>query len=360
MLRIRTPNSELACLEDFWCDIHNGDIQAIARAKDFESDVIIHRQYMAKNNKDYLLYFFSNTNLRDGQIYDLRDMELDDRIGLLAPVSAFSSREHTRSQDEYFEAVASSAFWELLLDSNNNSLEVELSSDDEFEISDFYSDHIAVLIIRKITHQTFNIQKYIPGLFAFGYALHRPGYKINSSWKFDGLPKGKELKIRPVNTDFLGNGYLETLYTEMLPYEQNPLAGFLLQYQIFEMLMHSVFNDRLAQFKSDINAFSGTASDLREVFESLQKVSAERERIRVAIERSQPNSLALHDIVTTCKELLISAHKTPKSDNFSDLLYDVRNLIFHNYRAIPNGSHSTIDQVNKELMRVMPTLLARP
>lgn len=359
MLKIRTPYNESAVLEKVWLSLDDFNIHATAISTDFGADVIINRQYIEKSCKEYLTFFFLKANLLDSEIFDLRDTALNDRVGLIVPISAFSSRLHPRVNDDYFELVAGAVFWELLTDRQGFSLQPTFSDDGSYEISDFYDENLSVLVVNKNLFPDFNIYKYIPWLFSFGYVLYKPGSSVNLPWKLKDLPKGKELRITPVDQSYLGEDYLETLYTEILPYEQNPLAGFLLQYQIFEMLMHLIFNERVGQIKNEVSQFSGTASDLREIFDPIQKLSGERERIRASIVRSKVDVSLLQNVITPCKALLSAAGKVPRSENFSDLIYDVRNLIFHNYRAIPGNKRLIIGSINEELICIMPKLLVR-
>jgi hypothetical protein len=358
MLKIATPNSEIARINNLWTDIDGSRVYGCALSEDFESEIAIERRYPGKYKKQYSIHLFFNANINDNNIFDIRDIELDDRIALLAPITAFSSVEHTRAEDDYFTIVASQVFWELLLVPAEMTIAPLLGGRDAFEISDFYDDGVAVLIVPLAKSATFDVRKYIPTLFSYGYTPYRTNSLKNSSWKFKDLPKGKEIKIQPVKGDHLSDGYLETLYRDLLPSELNPLAGFLLQYQVLEMLMQYVFDQRLAKLKTDVNGFAGTASDLRDLFKPLQDATSERERIKVVVENANIHQDLLKDISSLCETLLKSSPKVPKSGQFSDLLYDVRNLIFHNYRAIPVTSRSIVEAINKELMWVLPHILS--
>lgn len=358
MLRLKTPNLECAALTNISCSILGDRINSLAISEDYETEVVLHRRYSERNKRRYVIFLFYNSNIRDGSIYDLRDEKINDRIGLLAPISAFSSLAHNRSQDEYFEAVASSVFWELLFDKDNISTPADLHQNGEYEISDFYPDNTAALVIREDAVSSFNVNRYIPAFFSYGYIKYNPNRKINSLWNFKDLPKGKELRVQPVGDLYLGDGYIESLYTDMLPYEENPLAGFVLQYQVLELLMHFVFVDRFSQFGAVVGSFSGTASDLREIFSAVQEVSSERDRIRFAIEDKKINHSEFKDLSESCKLILTSSSRQPKSEQLSDLIYDIRNLIFHNYRSIPHSLFNKVSDINKQLLHLIPKLLA--
>jgi hypothetical protein len=360
MLKIRTPNGEIAKIDELNSDLFKAKVHALAHSEDFESEITIHRRYAEKNTRQYKIHLLSNQNLLANNIYDLRDRERDERIGILAPITAFSSLGHNRSEDEYFTSVASGVFWELLKDSVDGTIDPEWSGNDEFEIANFYPENTAILVVPSSQASTFDINKYIPSLFSYGYCTYCKTPTSNPSWKFKGLPAGKELKIWPIDGKYLGDGYIEALYKDLLPNERNPLAGFLLQYQVLEMLMQHVLDDRVSSLKIEVNNFYGSASDLRDLFDPLQKVTSERERIRAVVEKSKINAGVVSSLSALCGTLLNSSSKPPKSSHFSDLLYDVRNLIFHNYRSINSNNHAIIDSINKELVLVLPSLLTTP
>ncbi|WP_141693752.1 hypothetical protein [Cupriavidus alkaliphilus] len=360
VLKIRTDNGESAAFHDMWCTTDRNRVHAIARSNDFESDISVTSQYVSHHSKDYLIFFLASTDPREGQIFNLRDTALDERVGLITPINAIGSREHIWSEDEYFEAVAASVFWDLLSDTNGYSIDAPLTSAREYVISDFYDPCLSLLVVNPRAFPDFDIERYLPGLFSYGYSLYIPGRQVSSGFTFKTLPTGKDLRIPPVHDPYLGEGYLKNLYTAMLPYEQNSIAGFLLQYQVFEMLMQMIFTERLTGFKDAVNKFTGTASDLREILDQVQKLSAERDRIKASIDAAGVNAGLLKDLGIACKELLADSGKFLRSEQVSDLVYDVRNLIFHNYRSIPTGSLSKIEIINAELVSAMPRLLARP
>ncbi|KDR39902.1 hypothetical protein [Caballeronia glathei] len=305
------------------------------------------------------MFFFTSSLPGEGQIFDLVDTAIDERVGLLAPVRALASREHSRSDDEYFQTVAASAFWQLVEDKERHSQESTILDIATYSISDFYDENLSVLIVNPLMQPTFNLNAYVPGLFSYGYSVYTPGRPMSCSFDFKDLPKGKSLKLAPVWRDYVIEPYFKNLYTEILPYEINPIATFLLQYQVFEVLMQAVFAERLQQLKEAVGKFSGTASDLRELVTPIQELSAERDRIRTSISAASVPAELLHDICDACKALLAGANKAWKSEQCGDLLYDVRNLIFHNFRAIPNSDRQLITKINGGLVRALPRLLSR-
>lgn len=360
MLRVRTANGETAHLSSYRASLDGRELRADVNSEDYEGEIVVTRPYADRVARDYQLFFFVSTVPGEGQIYDIFDIAADERVGLLTPIRALDSREHARSDDEYFQAVAASIFWQLVEDAAGYSQLTESIDAYDYKISDFYEDGVSILVVNPRAQPNFNIDSYLPGLFSYGYSVYSPGRSASCSFAFKDLPKGKNLKIHPVWKEYVGEPYFKNLYTEMLPYEANPIATFLLQYQVFEVLMQAVFSERLQQLKEAINNFSGTASDLRELVTPIQELSAERDRIRASISISSISADLLADICSACKTLLAGANKAYKSEQCGDLLYDVRNLIFHNFRAIPAADRKIITEINAGLVRVLPRLLSRP
>lgn len=359
MLKFLTPNREEATLSCVFGTLDGKQARVRVASSDYEQELTISRPYHERKHREYNVFFLRRKEIRDNNVFDLRDLQADERVGLLAPVGALSALNHSRAEDEYFQAVASNVFWTLLDDPMSFSCPVEIAQRDNFEISEFYPEDCCILAVNPANCKNFDINRFLPGLFSYGYTWFNPGALPSDSWKFNELPRGKEIKILPTSSRLAGEEYLRSLYREMLPFERNQLSAFLLQYQLFEMMMHSVFCARLDSLKQAISDFSGTASDLRELIDPIQQMSNERTRIRDSIAGSSISSDTLINISDCCSQLLKTAGRSPRHDAFPDLIYDVRNLIFHNFRGIPAASRELIRDLNTLLAMVMPKLLSQ-
>jgi hypothetical protein len=355
MLKIITPNNEMANLIHYHVEVDCFSIQFDAVSDDFRSDVVIQSRYAIKERRPYHVFFFCRNNLSENNIYNICDKKTNERIGLISPIRSFCTLEHSWAEDAYFEIVAGAMFWHLIDDEQNVSITPLYR--EEYNISDFYDENLAVLIVNKNLMPDFDINGYLPTLFSYGFSLCKPGKTLSHSWKFRDLPQGKSIKIYPVTSICLEDGYIESLYKDLLPFEGNVLAQFMLQYQVFEMLMHLVFKKRIDEVKAQITDFSGAVSDLRDVLEKIGKITKERDRIKGSIDDSSLSRVDTGNLVDSCNQLLSGQGSNVNDRHCADIIYDVRNLIFHNFRSIPEGKRGILSDINSELMRIIPKLL---
>jgi hypothetical protein len=357
MLRVLTPNGETALLNEPRCAMDGSAVYLTAYSPDFSYEVSVSCSYPRISPKPYHVHWLIREGIPDNQIYDIYDKSTNERIGLIFPLRSIGTKEHNRSDDEFFEAVAGAVFWSILEDKNSLSLTPQVQ--DSFSISDFFNDDVCLVVVNKSRFPDFNIVRYLPRLFRYGYFSFNGFIKDHKHWSSEELPKGKIISIHPIDECYLMDGYISSLFLDLLPYEENDLAQFLLIYQVFEVVMHTIFTDRISAFKTEIASFSGTASDLREMIDSIGRLSKERDRIRASMQGSKANGEDTSTLEDLCKSLIAAASATPKHNHCADLIYDVRNTVFHNLRSIPVAERKNIVKINNELARIMPKLLIK-
>lgn len=355
MLTFRTPNGELACAKDW--QAADGFMLSVAKSSDFEAPVRIVRPFQSANERSYHITYLSTSNAHEDAVVDLVDKESGDRFGIVIPIQALSSLSHSRADDEYFEAVASAIIPLIIKDEYSLSRFVEWRSDEPYELSDFFPDSTVVMAVRSDLIGKYPTDQYLPSLFANGYCVLR-GDEVCSFIADFQHSQRRSLRLSRVSDCYMTSGYIAGLYRDVLPQERSDLAFFVLLYQIFEALMQHVFEDNLSEFKQRVGAFNGSPSDLRELSSILSEVASERDRIRICVERSKFRQADFPELARALDLFLKAASKTSRSSNFYDLIYDVRNLVFHGHREIPREALGMMAEINSGLARIMPKILA--
>ncbi len=150
----------------------------------------------------------------------------------------------------------------------------------------------------------------------------------------------KNLGVSLISPYFLGNKFIKD-YVEKYIYTENPLERFRLSYQIIEMLMDVVVIDNLLHKVIDCQYW---ILNLR----SIQETSTEISRINNIISNAGINETS--NFKDACKDLLNLIKPQEKSNDFPDVLYQIRNTIAHRYRVFKD--YNTTSLVFKKLRDV--------
>jgi len=361
MLKFRTPNGEVAGAGKWMPAAGGGRVISVATSTDFEGDVEIGCLYQTPSDKEYDIdLLLSAPFINDGALV-LVDKLSNERFGMLIPISALSSTSHDRAGDDFFQLIASTVFLKLLDGRFEPHVIPDWKESGQYEISDFFIEGICVWAVRKGClaefGQAVNMDSYLPSLLSYGYSLYssdevsRCSYL--SAYKRDRL---RNLNLVRVASDLSGYTYVVNLYRTVLPFESSPVAFFVLVYQIIEALMHDVFKRALSDFKTYVGSFDSTVSELRELSGKLSGVTSEGQRIKEVWDGL--NLIVSKALKDNC-ELLLRESGRANKDGIADLIYGVRNLIFHDYRAIPPAALSIVNDINCGLVGLMPSVLSK-
>jgi hypothetical protein len=173
------------------------------------------------------------------------------------------------------------------------------------------------------------------------------------------------LKIRGRKKLYLFNGsrdigsykFFNDLFAKNLKTLKHHLIRFHLLYQIIEDILverfNNVFDDLIGKYIShDILK--------NDFIEEINELGKERPNIRKVIECLQKEEFDC-DIVNLerdCKDLLESHNKKIRQ-TVGDLIYDVRNLIVHNYREIEENEIETIESITHEIELITINLIEK-
>jgi hypothetical protein len=133
-------------------------------------------------------------------------------------------------------------------------------------------------------------------------------------------------------------GYVRTIISELEPYAADPFLRFFYLYQVIETLMSVNFKSELAQIRIAFSAQPDISiTQLREYVEKFQRIYKEKSRINNALRSVCPRSYA------SAEALLAELGEFDTDDTFGEMIYKVRNIVFHDYQRVHPFSNLVAD-----------------
>ena len=303
--------------------------------------------------KDYQVVLLDNNYLNaENDVFQIFDKKEKIRLGWIFPFSNLVSNENDFSNNEYLNKYKYVAY-QLLLLSTNKDLDTEQGFD-EIRISNFYLDNPIVMVlsnnnIAKINN--FSLHNYIPSLAKYGYYIQNEySNRLNLDAKRDYCLnyRGKsKLNLTCAVRDIKSDRFFSELFSKHLKSLEHHLIRFHILYQVIEYTLSERFD---VVFKSLISEYNASSIKKNDFIEGINQLGKERANIKKVVEQVQ-NKNCDSDIVNLereCKNLLHSHGKKIKNTT-GDLIYDVRNLIVHNYRDIEDNEIESLEVVTHEM-----------
>lgn len=132
--------------------------------------------------------------------------------------------------------------------------------------------------------------------------------------------------------------YVRTIVSLLEPHATDPFLRFFYLYQIIETLMGVKFKSGLGPLFLEFKQRSElSVTQLRDYIEKFQKVYREKPRINEALQPTCSNSQAL------AETLLEALGEETEDVPFGELIYKVRNIIFHDYSRVHAYSSMVAD-----------------
>lgn len=217
------------------------------------------------------------------------------------------------------------------------------------------ADSIYLIIYKPLIKINFNIEIFLPSLASKGYYYYATKTKsnvndllVNSNDEFlKDLVESYFYKQRDHKFITLKSSrkliekepLIKLLYVKLLSTSANTLHRFLLLYQIIEHLTES-------KFKEELNKVLEKKDELSN-FKFIQKIN-EVHGARANINKLV-NDLVFEDkneITQVFKEFIIEFDSEYNKDATGDCLYDIRNLLFHDFKSILNNNkENTVDSI---------------
>jgi hypothetical protein len=333
------------------------DSSVLFRLFDNENQNSIEFEYLPKleegfNFDNFQLVLFENKYLNaENDVFQVFDKKEEIRLGWIFPLSNLDSNENDYSTNEFLNKYKFVSF-QLLLLAKERSIELK-NKTNEFKITDLYPNNPIVLILSNENTSkidNFSIDDYIASLSKFGYYQQnefpnslelKP--KLEYCLKFRGKQK---LNLYKSKRNISDDRFFKELFSKQLKSLDHHLIRFHILYQVIEFILAERFDE---EFNNLIVKYSEDNIVKNDFVESIIELRKERISLRKVIELVKQNNcdFDITNLERDCKDLL-SLHKKQIRNTLGDLIYDVRNLIVHNYRDIESSEIELIDNITHE------------
>ncbi|MBL4942025.1 MAG: hypothetical protein JKY81_10220 [Colwellia sp.] len=276
------------------------------------------------------------------------------RVGWVFPITILESNESEHSNNTHLHGYQYVAFEHLLKAKThiNPTIDVRFNQSGKYSLSEIYGENTILAVIKKTrvpSPQQFTLQSYIPSLSQYGYFIKNE-FELNhrvDQYKCSYLElRGKKrLYIRRSDVKLLENQYFNDLYTQYFKTISNPLLRFHLIYQVIEHIIGERFDK---DFEEIIVKYQQNKIQKNDFIEEINELKKERTNIRKVfnIYKSNYNNSGnyLADLKRDCQDIL--EKHTEVKDDVGDLVYDVRNLLVHNFRKLSELEKEKLNQIN--------------
>ncbi|MFM6220127.1 MAG: hypothetical protein ACKPJO_32180 [Dolichospermum sp.] len=321
--------------------------------------------------EDYSLFILKSWVLdKENDIFQVFDKEFYKepnrvRLGWIFPIQALLSNEHQYADNKHFLKYAYVAFLKLLKNQEEYTTFNPLFSKitNNYKLTDFYGEDIIILVLCNSPLQkidNFQIDNYITSLYSYGYYFCQPieNLKEIDTRSDSENPTGKNLILQKNSSCLQKEDYVYRLFKDLLKNEEHHLVRFYLLYQVIELIIQIVFERKILE---EINNFNNNPDkNIRKLKEKIDNISTEKKRVSILI--NDDVKINNPNLLISCNELikLFNDDDSNEKDDISkkqDLggaLYDVRCLIVHQFRKLPDKIlEEKLREINKEFENIV-------
>ena len=308
-------------------------------------------QLDSEYNPSQYRYLFLHNEREDYSENSIFQVYVDkQRIGWIFPIQALLSDQHDYAGNKFFLRYAYVAVW-LLLNNIKSENEQEISS--EIFLDDFYDNSLTLLVLDNENisrlEGTFGIENYTISLYQYGYSWSGRGNLDSQIEKPD-----KIIHLKSIAKELQQTKYIYTMFEKEIPKIQEAFARFHTYYQIVEILISIVFEDK---FKTFVDLLKNSKESLFEKRDKLGNMILEKQRVKwlfaeyVSIPQTEKNILD-----EQCKKLLQENSKKA-GVGMAENLYAVRCLLVHSMYTLNEYSHEILEDINKAFLEVIMEML---
>tara|TARA_B100001179_G_C18596892_1_gene407755 strand:- start:199 stop:1347 length:1149 start_codon:yes stop_codon:yes gene_type:complete len=314
---------------------------------DFEYKPTVYTEY---DKNDYQLILLENKYLKaENDVFQVFGEKIvngklvKNRLGWIFTISNLDSLEHDYVDNVHLNKYKFVAFLLILLNCNKELIDYK----EKYSLSDIYEDNVIVFIVCKknlnsITES--DIYDYFPSLIKYGYyeCNHVENNRNISHKKYflDETRNKDKIVLKETDINIRENEFLYNLFTKYLKNLEHSLLRFHLLYQVVEYCIDIIFDN-----KSDkiIKKFSDNEMSKNEFIERINLSRKERTRVNILTENIVKKS-EYSNLKDNCVELLNSCKREPKN-TIGDLIYDVRNLVVHDFKIIKDTEYEKLTDI---------------
>lgn len=321
-------------------EYYNQDGEKFFKLSDEKNEFEIRLKYVpnfesTRDPERYECILFENPYLTaENDVFEVYVNTIEGRLGWLFPITALDSNENDFANNNSFKHYRHIAYQKLL---NLNHPIRATDNKEEYLISDFFPD-LSICILSKdeiLKIHDFKITDYALSFLRYDYLIFRTSIAGKRSFAKDSdieaLRRGNhKIRIRKSAFDVTTNQYTNTLFIDHVYQTENILTKYILLYQILEQFIQEFGDSLLDEIIKEYQDRRITKNTVRE---KIGKIQNDRSLVKKTFEKTVIKKETRQAFLQKCT-FLFNDINLSVDQNFEGSVYDLRNLITHNYRLL--------------------------
>jgi len=293
----------------------------------------------------------------DIRVARVKELESEKIVGWLIPITALESTEHSRADDPHFLKAASLAL--NLIMTNLAEESAEILGDKPYlrlNLSSHFGQDCVVFIYQPSAMGVLDTLNKLPPIFlANGYFL-KDENRIGDV-KYQVLAQesiGRDLYLNLPSSEITSYSLIAKIINNSFSIQESGLLKFFLLYQSIELLIDLVLESEYRIAATELADQNLAIKEIQSRLKRMTEASAQRKRINLLLgEYCKVDEGLSEDLRDSCESFLVEmGEECLANANAADLLYDVRNMIFHGYASLEESA------VESKLETLVDSLLA--
>lgn len=265
-------------------------------------------------------------------------------IGCLIPGSGILSTQNPNNSNPVFAAYSLIVAASVCLSSFSDEFDLaDTNCQDATHMDNVFASKFFYAIFEKsklsVDNHNFD-RNYFACLYANGLVLSKNKRHPLLSLSHDAYTGGIKIKSNNEHPE-----YIREIITNLIPYAENPFLRFFYLYQVVEYLMAEGFQRRYVEVKSKIDGeVNISVTTLRDFLKKLDSSTKEGPRINEVLKPPCPSTSMV------AEQILDSLSVDRVDFSFADLIYKIRNIVFHDFPKI-HLHGKEIGELSENLLR---------
>ena len=335
---------------------------------DDEKGVRIDYPYGSKPDyspEDTELLFLLNPFQGEAAVMEAVTAPKTHRIGYVCSILSIGSKNHEYSECPYFRKASYGAAYKMIERFIKSEL-VEVTLD-EIQSTTFLEELFGFETVILSIHKPFAEQadvsasSLLSDLFRYGYTVLdelgvAPPLRLKTAEaNFSSARANKRLALKQCPEPLASDGLIAKFIGQRLLCPSDPVLRFFYLYQIVERVLDLELQEQLKNLSSEVSSDDLNSLRVMDAFHSFKDALSEKNRMQKIFSEGSNNifdaSPAVPYFVGFLKECGIDADC---NQNYGDLLYKVRNTIFHGWWRLSADPSEKFIAVVSELENDIP------
>ncbi|GAA6136486.1 hypothetical protein NBRC116583_02330 [Arenicella sp. 4NH20-0111] len=281
--------------------------------------------------------------------------------GWLIPLLALESSEHSKSEDDHFLLVASTAL-SILFAKPMEYLNFETlkGSDENFLLTDLLNEDVVLFFYDASVLGNLSIDHNLPVNFiSMGYVLRSQAR--NRDLKLSVPPISEStVYVNFYSEDVTSTDLIFEILHNNYAYQENVVLRFFLLYQVLELMSDIVLDHEYRLVSKELSKNSLSLDEIRTNIDKINKNSKLGRRINLLFRNyCDVDSELRLNLDSACNDFRDALIDDDQSKVFPENLYSVRNTVFHGYASLDPGLvEEKLEAIVQALLGITPALLS--